>query len=178
MGRLQFHGVEAEHCVFVGESRSERSVATLAGMKSAPHPLLAEAVLVGETPFLQIGMPVPQGSALGTPCRTCLWCRSAEKIRWHRPEYRFSTKDCIRVKAAGFYVHVLSDDAVRGDLYLLRDAGDLDQDAEFVEESKGWLRRPPSASGLLSPCRPTRISRHFISAKATGITINSWLILR
>jgi len=131
------HGLKAEECVFVGEGRVERMLATLAGMRAAPHPLLAEAALAGERPtYFDLRIP-----------------GAMERIAWDAledapvvPVYRaisdgtarlivLSTDGTARrMQEAGFDVTPLSDkaDAVRDDLYLLRDAAGLDQDAAFT----------------------------------------------
>ena len=173
MGRLRLHGVEAKNCVFVGESRAERTVATLVGMKAAPHPLLAEAVLVGETPiYVQMEVPVPQEADAWTALQNVPvvpLCR--ENVDGIAQSIAISTDNTVsRLQAAGFSVQTLPDDTVRGDLYLLRDAGGLDQDAEFVAELRGLDIAPvlTSASGLFVALPPQQNIDAFHFGKGHG----------
>jgi hypothetical protein len=52
-------GAAPDLCVFVGENAGERVVASRAGMRVAPHPLLARAVVDGESlHYVRIAIPV------------------------------------------------------------------------------------------------------------------------
>ena len=185
MGRLRLHGVEAKDCVFVGESRAERTIATLLGMKAAPHPLLAKAVLAGENPiYVQLPLCRFRGesaawSALEKAPVVPLY---RENSNGTAQTIAVSTDGTVsRMKGAGFSVQSLPDDVVRGDLYLLRDAEALDRDQAFAAELQAQDIAPvlSSTSGLFVALPPHKnIDAFFTLAKATDTTTNSWPIWR
>ena len=57
-------GVLPDRCVFVGENRMERGRARDAGMRTAPHPLLASAV-VADNPLLYLNLELTNENGIG-----------------------------------------------------------------------------------------------------------------
>jgi len=137
--KAQAQHLGAEDCVFVGESRGERTLARLAGMKAAPHPLLAEAVLAGETPvYVELRTSARRERAVWAALEKAPVVPLYRTISDEAAQIIALTTDGTvpRLQAAGFNVVLLSHkaDAVHHDLYLLQDAAGLDQDPAFVSE--------------------------------------------
>jgi hypothetical protein len=143
---VQKTGASADRCVFVGEDASERRFAGQAGMRVAPHPMLALAVAQGD-PLRYVRVSAPQELADAS------WRQSLLQegiVPLHvtgqggTVVYAVASRSAIvRVMNMRFIVQPLgAEDLPAGtDLYLLRDD---------LAESTGFLTADGQAAALLT----------------------------
>jgi len=142
----------AQECVFVGEDSAERAQALAAGMRVAPHPLLAQAVIAGESLFFvrirrsDGAAPAPNFPAL---------------VPLHRSGIGGGILDAIvpssllaPLRTQGFVVDVLgaADLPLANDLFLIRDVAGLfgpgDRQHVLSRTDAGLLVAWPANRGL------------------------------
>jgi hypothetical protein len=136
----------ADQCVFVGEDASERQFATQAGLRVAPHPMLALAVAQGEA-LRYVRVTAPEAIA-GAAWRRSLIQEAVVPLHVTGERgtvvYAVASRSAIgRVMNMRFIVQPLGAEQLPADtdLYLLRD--DLAQ-------SSGFLTTDGQAAALLS----------------------------